>query len=144
MAQQHCILVANASHARLMARTSFSEPLQELADWVNPSSRQSARQTERAPLGHSLAGRAGLAPRTDLKQLHRSTFAQDLATHLREAVLGQRMTALALIVSNPFLGELLKHLDAPVQKVLGVQHALDLTSLNLTELDHRLRHDFRL
>jgi len=144
MAQQQGILVANASQARLFERASFSGPLLELADWVHPASRMPARDTERAPLGQSLAGRAGLAPRVDLKHLHRSAFAQVLASHLREAVLNQRMRSLVLIVSNPFLGELLRHLDVSVQKILGVQHALDLTSLSLSELDQRLRADFHL
>jgi hypothetical protein len=75
MTQQHGILVANASHARLFERASFSEPLLQLADWVYPASRMPARDTERAPLGQSVAGRAGLAPRVDLKHLHRSAFA---------------------------------------------------------------------
>jgi protein required for attachment to host cells len=144
MAQLHWILVANGAHARLFERRSFTEPLLELTDWVNPAGRMSARETERAPLGQSQAGRAGLAPRADLKQLHRSAFAQELAAHLREAVLSHRMKALALIVSNPFLGELLSHLDASVQKVLFAQHVLDLTSLSLTDLDERMRSDFRL
>lgn len=118
--------------------------LQGLAGWVNPASRTPARQTERAPLGQSISGRAGLAPRADLKQLQRSAFAQDLAKYLHEALLGQRMKSLALIVSNPFMGELLAHLDASVQKAVRAQHVLDLTALNLTELDKRLRTDFRL
>lgn len=144
MAQQHGVLVANASQARLFTRAAFNEPLQELANWVNPVNRMPARDTERSPLGHSLAGRAGLAPRVDLKHLHRSAFAEDLAGRLREAVLNQGMKSLTLIVSNPFLGELRKHLDAPLQKILGEQHALDLTSLSLNDLDQRLRTDFRL
>ena len=144
MPLQHWILVANASQARLFERRSFTEPLLELHDWVNPPSRLTARETERAPLGHSQAGRAGLAPRTDLKQLHRSAFAQNLAAHLREAVIHARMKSLALIVSNPFMGDLLSHLDASVQKLVCAQHPLDLTSLNVTDLERRLRSDFRL
>lgn len=144
MAQQHGILVANASQAGLYERAAFNAPLRELAVWANPVNRLPARATERAPLGHSLAGRAGLAPRVDLKHSHRSAFAQDLAGQLREAVLNQRMKSLTLIVSNPFLGELLKHLDASVQKILGTQHALDLTSLSLSDLDQRVRTDFHL
>lgn len=144
MLMEHWILVANASEARLFERRSLSDPLRELADWVNPPSRMSAHETERAPLGQSQAGRAGLAPRTDLKHLHRSDFAQKLAAHLHDALLSQRLTSLALIVSNPFLGELLKHLDASVHKLVGAQHALDLTSLNVTDLERRLRTEFRL
>ena len=144
MAQQHGILVANASQARLFERASLSEPLIELADWVNPASRMPARDTERAPLGQSLAGRAGLAPRVDLKHLHRCAFAQELAAYLREVVLSHRMKSLALVVSTPFMGELLRHLDTSVQKVLCARHVRDLTSLSLIDLDQRLRSDFRL
>ena len=144
MPQPHSILVANASQARLFERTSFTEPLVESADWVNPQSRMPASETERAPLGHSLGGRTGLAPRSDLKQQHRSEFAHTLAAYLHEAVLSHRVKALALVVSNPFMGELLAHLDASVQKALLVHHVLDLTSLNVTDLEQRLRTEFRL
>ena len=57
MAQLHWILVANGAHARLFERRSFTEPLVEMTDWVDPAGRMSARETERAPLGQSLAGR---------------------------------------------------------------------------------------
>jgi len=144
MLQPHWILVANASQARLFERTSPAEPLVELADWVNPQSRMQAREIERAPLGHSLGGRTGLAPRSDLKQQHRSEFAHTLAAYCREAVLNHRVKALVLVVSNPFLGELVAHLDASVQKAVVAQHVLDLTSFNTTDLDQRLRSEFRL
>jgi hypothetical protein len=54
------------------------------------------------------------------------------------------MKSLALVVSTPFMGELLRHLDTSVQKVLCARHVRDLTSLSLTDLDQRLRSDFRL
>lgn len=144
MAQKHWILVANASHARVFERTSFTEPLVELTDWLHPESRMAASETERAPLGHSAAGRAGLAPRSDLKQLHRSEFAKTLAKYFHEAVLNHRVNALAVFASNTFMGELLSHLDASVQHTLVAKHVLDLTALNVTELDKRLRTEFRL
>lgn len=144
MQQQHWILVANASKARLFERSAFNQPLTELADWTHPESRLSARETERAPLGHSLAGRAGLSPRSDIHQRHRSQFAQTLSHYLQEAVLNQRVKALTLVVSNPFLGELLVHLDAPVQKILKAHHGLDWTSLSITDVDQRLRSEFLL
>lgn len=144
MAKKHWILVANASHARVFERTSFTEPLLELTDWQHPESRMQASETERAPLGQSLAGRSGLAPRSDLKQQHRSEFAKTLAEYLHGAALNHRVNSLALVVSNPFMGELLAHLHAPVQKIIDAKHVLDLTSLNAKELDKRLRTEFRL
>jgi protein required for attachment to host cells len=144
MPQKHWILVANASHARVFERASFTAPLVELTDWLHPESRMPARDTERTPLGHSEAGRAGLAPRSDLKHLHRSEFATTLAKYFHEAVLNHRVNALAFFVSNPLMGELLSHLDASVQHTLVAKHVLDLTSLSVTELDKRLRREFRL
>ncbi len=144
MVQKHWIVVANASHARLFERASLTEPLIEVTDWCYPESRMPASQTERAPLGHSEAGRAGLAPRAELKQQHRSEFAKTLAKYFREAVLSHRVNALALFASNPFMGELMSHLDAAVQKTIVAKQGLDLTSLNVTELDKRLRSEFRL
>jgi protein required for attachment to host cells len=144
MPQKHWILVANASHARVFERTSFTAPLVELTDWLHPESRMPARDTERTPLGHSEAGRAGLAPRSDLKHLHRSEFATTLAQYFHKAVLNHRVNALALFVSSPLMGELLSHLDASVQHTLVAKHVLDLTSLNVNELDKRLRSEFRL
>lgn len=144
MAQKHWILVANASQARVFERTSFTQPLVELTDWLHPESRMPARETEGAPLGHSEAGRAGLAPRSDPRQRHRSEFAQTLAQYLQDAVLHNRVNAVALVASNPFMGELTAHLDDPVQKTICAKHVLDLTSLNLRDLDARLRSDFRL
>lgn len=144
MTQKHWILVANASQARILERTSFTEPLVEVVDWLHPESRMRASETERSSLGQSQAGRSGLAPRSDLKQQHRSDFAKTLAAYLQEAVLSHRISRLALVVSNPFMGELLAHLDSSVQKALVAQHVLDLTSLNTTDLEHRLRNEFRL
>ena len=144
MTQKHWILVANGSQARIFERTSFTEPLAEVTDWLQSESRMRASETERTPLGHSLAGRSGLAPRSDLKQQHRSDFAKTLAVYLHEALLSHRMSRLALVVSNPFMGELMAHLDGAVQKALVAKHVLDVTSLNSTDLEHRLRGEFRL
>jgi protein required for attachment to host cells len=144
MLQEHWILVANAGQARLWERRSIAEPLHALAEWTCPEARMKASDTERAPLGHSEYGRAGLAPHTELKQGHRNEFAQTLARHLREAALDHRLKTLALVVSNPFLGELRRHLDASVQKTVCATHALDWTALNPEELAHRLRQDLRL
>jgi hypothetical protein len=85
-----------------------------------------------------------LAPRSDLKQQLRSEFAKILAEYFHGAALNHCESSLALVVSNPFMGELLAHLDSPVQKIIDAKHVLDLTSLNAKDLDKRLRTEFRL
>jgi protein required for attachment to host cells len=91
-----------------------------------------------------LAGRSGLSPRTDPKQHHRSEFAKTLSRYFHEAVLNHRVNSLALVVSNPFMGELLGHLDSSVEKIIGAKHVQDLTSLSVKELDKKLRTELRL
>eukprot|EP01030_Chromulinospumella_sphaerica_P003073 gene3073-3003_t len=106
MAQKHWILTANASVARLFERTSLLEPLIELADWMHPEGSMLASELERAPLGHSIGGRTGLAPRMDLKHRERLEFAHQLALWLREAVLAHSVEDIVLFASDPFMGEL--------------------------------------
>ena len=142
MAQQHWILTANASVARLFERTSLLAPLIELADWMHPEGSMLASELERAPLGHSMGSRTGLAPRMDLKHRERSEFAHDLAEWLREAVLTHRVHDLVLFASNPFLGELLAQLDPAVQKIISLKHPLDVTSLSVQELEMKVRVEF--
>ncbi len=67
-----------------------------------------------------------------------------MVEYLHGAALKHRMNSLALVVSNPFMGELLAHLHAPVEKIIDAKHVLDLASLNAKELDTRLRTEFRL
>lgn len=144
MGQKHWLLTANASVARLFERTSLTAPLVELADWMHPEGSMRTSELERAPLGHSLGGRTGLAPRTDPKDRERSAFAHELAHWLREAALAHRVTEIALFASNPFLGELLSQLDPAVQKIISSHHPLDLTALPVQELDRKVRAEFRL
>jgi protein required for attachment to host cells len=144
MAQKHWILTANSSVARLFERTSQTEPLTELADWIHPEGDQRVSELERRPLGHSLGGRTGLAPRIDPKDRERTEFAHGLADWLREAVLSHRVTEIALFASNPFLGELLAQLDPGVQKIISVHHPIDLTTLSAQALEKKVRDEFRL
>jgi protein required for attachment to host cells len=135
-------LTANASVARLFERTSLLAPLIELADWMHPEGSMLASELENAPLGHSMGGRAGLAPRLDLKHRERLEFAHELALWLREAVLAHRVHELVLFASDPFMGELLAQLDPGVQKIISLKHSLDLTSLPVHELERKVRVEF--
>jgi protein required for attachment to host cells len=144
MAQKHWILTANSSVARLFERSGMTAPLTELADWMHAEGSMRTSELERAPLGHSLGGRAGLAPRTDPQRRERSAFAHELADWLHEAVLAHRITDITVLASNPFLGELLSQLDPGVQKMVRAHHPLDLTALTVQALDHKVRADFSL
>ena len=144
MIQKHWILTANASVARLFERTSLLAPLSELADWMHPQGSMLASELERSPLGHSMAGRTGLAPRIEPKQRERHEFAHELAESLREAVLSHQVQDMALFASNPFMGELLAQLDPAVQKIISVKHPLDLTALSVQALEKKVHAEFNV
>jgi len=139
MTSRKAILVANSYVARLFERSSSQLPWVEIQDWVHSESRMRAQDIERAPLGHSLAGRAGLAPHTDVRHRERTAFAHDLAADLKQALATDKWEELEIFASDPFLGELLAQLSPDVKASLRATHALDWTTLSAHEIEERRR-----
>lgn len=135
------ILIANSQRARCLERDDLHHELTELADFVQPVS-PIAGQTSRAELiggsgkGHGRTGHAGtqFELRAAPQEKARSSFAHELADHLAEAVASQRCTSVAIIASNPMLGEIRHFLSPKVVKVLKRSVASDLTALVGPEL----------
>ena len=122
-------LVANGSMARLLeldpaAATHWTER----QCLTHPAARLHGSAAGHEPPGHSIAGRSGLAPRSEAAAQERRTFAREVAHALREAV----------FASNPFLGELMEQLDGVTHQRLVASHAQDLTHLSLQELARHL------
>lgn len=139
-----CILVANGSQARAFQRNAGREPLVQLAQWVHPQTRVHASELTFDHPGPGHAGRGGLAPRVDIRHKARSQFAQQLIHWIEARMAHQEMGCLALFASNPFLGELMVLLPQTLHQHVCARHPTDLTSLPIQDLDHRLRHEFRL
>lgn len=137
--------VANSSIARVLERSS-AEPAhwQEVECLVHPQSRLQGAAAGHEPPGHSIAGRSGLASRSEPQEHERREFAQQIAQVLKAAVGAHRVGRIAVFASHPFLGELLAHLDDEVRKRVSDHHALDLTGLGLQALAQRLHGEFRL
>lgn len=144
MVPRNAILVANSFVARLFERTSLQDPWVEIQDWWHAEGRMHAGDLERAPPGHSLAGRSGLAQRTDVRHRERTEFARDVAEGLKTALQTDKWHELEIFASNPFLGELLGQLSPDVQKTVRITHSLDLTSLTAHEIEKRWRQEFRV
>jgi protein required for attachment to host cells len=138
------ILVADSSGARIFERKGRKAPLLELADWVHPEGRMLASEIENAPLGHSLAGRTGLAPRIDIKHRERTEFARTLAQWLHDQLPANPTVELVLFAADPFLGELVGQLDKQVHHKVRATHAVDLTALSTMELTDKLNQEFLL
>ena len=144
MTSRQAILVANSYVARLFERSSVQLPWAETQDWLHSESRMRAQDIERAPLGHSLAGRAGLAPHTDVRHRERTAFAHDLAIDLKQALATDKWEALEIFASDPFLGELLAQLSPDVKATVRATHALDWTTLSAHEIEERRRKAFKV
>lgn len=136
-------IVANGSVARVLER-SPAQPAQwtEKECLTHPQSRQQGLGGGHEPPGHSIAGRSGLAPRSDARDHDRHAFAQQVARTVGAAAAAHQISGLVVFASNPFLGDLLGHLDDASRKLVSASHPLDLTSLPLPELVQRMHGDF--
>lgn len=135
------IVVANASRARIMERVRPGEPLLQREDRVHPASRQHAGATERDGPGQTIAGRSGLAPRTDPRTRERRSFAHELATCLQVHARDHAMGSLVVYASKPFMGALLAELDPPLQRRVHLQVGVDMTTWPLAQIEDRLQRD---
>ena len=138
------IVVANGTRARVVQRLRPGEPLTEVKDWVNPEARRHLQDFENTDRSSGIRGRAGLAEPTPLKLHERDSFARAICQWLLEAVNTQQVAHIALLASNPFLGELNGHAQGRLQQHVCATHAVDLTALSLPELQKRLQADYRL
>lgn len=136
------IVVANASMARCFERVSAAEPLVPGECLTHPASRLHGRELEWDRPGRAMrddAGRVGFAPRTEAKERERTEFAREVANFLQQGAGANRYSGVVLFASNPFLGELLSHLDGGVRQLVTSTHALDLTAFDGKELEQRVR-----
>jgi protein required for attachment to host cells len=136
------IIVANAARARLCEFDPRDGSLTELADFVHAPGRQKGSDLATDRPGHTEKGQASVRtsfePHTDVHRKEREHFARELAQHLEDAVLQHRCPAVALIASNPFLGEIKARLGDAAAKAVVATAALDLTHCDLSELKRRV------
>ncbi|MDP1647223.1 MAG: host attachment protein [Rubrivivax sp.] len=135
------VLVANAARARVFERDPENNAMRELSSFVHPQSRQKGQALGRDRPGKAQKGSTAstaFPPHTDLHQKEHAEFAHELAQHLEEAALAHRYPRVALVASSPFLGELKAQLGAAAKKLLQAAVALDLTSYEGADLEHRV------
>ena len=136
------ILLANASHARLLSRDSAAVPLIPVETMEHPESRLKASQLSDDRPGHEAtdnsSGGNRYEPRSDVRRKEHQRFAREIAHRLDTALADGAFSELWLFASSPFLGELKAQLSGAVNKCL--EHALDsdLTALGLSEIGKRL------
>lgn len=144
MTSHHAVLVANSVVARLFDYSSPKAPWVETQDWWHGEGRMRAQDLERAPLGHSMAGRTGLAPHTDTRARERIAFARDLADGLKQALAMDKWDDLDIFASPPFLGALMAQLAPEVKSTVRHTHPLDLTALSAQQIEKRWHQAFKV
>ncbi len=139
------IVLANAARARIFERDPQGHRLDEVADLVHSQSREHGRDLETDRPGHAQkahgdAGHAGTAfePHTDARRREHVAFALEVSHYLEQAVAQGRCAEIALIVSDPFLGELKSHLGTASRRVVHAIVPRDLTSFAGADLTYRV------
>jgi protein required for attachment to host cells len=135
------ILIANASHARLL-RHERSSPLVTLESFEHPKSRSKISDLADDNAGHesmdSTFGGTAYPPRIDAKTKEHMQFARELVDHLERQAKQGDYRSLVIFASSPFLGRLKTELGAVTVRLLSSTRDLDLNSVGLTELKHRI------
>ena len=136
------ILLANASHARLLSRDSPTDPLVPMATLEHPESRLKASELADDRPGHEAtdnsSGGNRYEPRSDVRRKEHLRFAREIAGRLDAGLAAGEFSALWLFASSPFLGELKAQLSDAVNKRLQLALDSDLTALGLAEIEQRL------
>ena len=140
VAPPYWVLVANAARGRCFEHDAERKTLRELASFVHPQSRLKASELGKDRPGHALKGLTSTQyePHTDPLVKEHEQFARELTHYLEEAALAHRYARLALLASNPFLGVLRAQLGASSSRLLQAAVALDLTTIEGTELERRI------
>ena len=139
------ILVANATHARLLTRESPEAHLVHFESLEHPQGRFRSSELGDDRLGHgskdSHPGGISFEPRLDPRRKHHLEFARVLAARVEELLGSGRYGRVAVYASAPFLGELRTELGAATRKVLHGTIDHDLTGLGIVELERRVAAD---
>jgi protein required for attachment to host cells len=139
------VVLANAARARIFERETESGTLVEMLDLIHPQSREKTAELTSDREGHAQKahgdpGRSGTAfqPHTTPRQKEHAAFAVEVSRHLEVAATQGRCGDVALIASDPFLGELKSHLGNATRRVLSATVPRDFTTYAGTDLAHRV------
>ncbi len=138
------ILIANATHARLLVQESGS-PMVVLQGFEHPQGRSKISELADDRAGHDNTernfGGTAYQPRVNAKQKEHIRFARELADFLDSAAQQASFHSLVVFASNPFMGELKAELGVAATRLLASTHDIDLTSFGLTEVEQRIQHE---
>lgn len=124
----HWILIADASHARLLQQQPDGTVLQLRAFQRDAHGREAGERT---------FGASAYAPAPEAPRKEHLRFALELATYLEQAASHGWCRSLRVFAPGPFLGELHAELGSATQRLLAGCHDVDLSCAGLAEIAHR-------
>ncbi len=139
------VVVANGAQARILEK-----PRADDSEWtevnclVYPDARLHGKDIDGKTKGHTIAGRSGLAPHREQKNLHRQKFCKQIAEKLQTESQINLISEITIFASAQILGELLNQMEEHTKKLIVNTYSKDLTSLSLDELTKRFHEDFHL
>jgi protein required for attachment to host cells len=137
----HWILIANASHARLVQQAS-GDRVVVLKTLTHSQGRSKASELAGDRAGHETTvhayGGTSYQPRTDVRKKERDRFARLLADDVELQAQQGGFESIEVFASSPFLGELKAHLGPATTRLLSGTHDVDLTSVGPAELGRRI------
>ena len=126
-----CVVVADASRARVFTALSGRSALNETETLIEPRARMKGQELVSDDTGRTFdragTGRHGKEPVTDPKDVVEAEFARELADHLRHAAQDGVFEKLYLVAPPSFLGELRAALPEAVRKLVVSELGKDLT-----------------
>ena len=141
------IVVADASHARLVRRDRDDEPLIAVSTWRHDASHGKPSETGSERPGHGTtdwhAGGMRFEPRIDPRRKEHEHFAAEIAARLEHAAEHGQFARLSIYAPAGFLGELRAALGRHAQERLRVALDVDLVAYGLDELERRIAHALR-
>lgn len=140
----HWILVANATHARLLEYPQGGHARQ-LHALEHPQSRQHTAELGDDRAGWTMSGQhhggAALSPRTDAQAQEHTRFAQEIAGYLERAAGQGLFSELTVFAAPAFLGELRKAFGRATAGKVQAERAVDLTHVGPAEIGARIEQE---
>ena len=134
------ILVANASHARILGNSGPKKGLELVTEFNHPQSREKRMDlTSDKPGRVDNKGHGAFVQQTDPKKNEADHFALEVAKNLEQGRVNNDYERLILIASNPFMGLLKSRLDPHVMDKVSETIEKDYTKVNDQQLAARLQ-----
>ena len=137
------IVIANATQARMLRRTSLDATLEPMAELSHPAGRAKRIELDGSRPGHGGSdhhpGGVRFEPRVDARRKQHRIFAKEISLWIENALTSGTYQGLSVFASCPFLGELKAQLGPHARKSMHAAIDTDLSSFHHQALAQRIQ-----